>query len=52
MFTEQIMKLLKKFNRTDALILCNKIHEAEKNGYELTRQEDMLWEKLCFMIES
>jgi hypothetical protein len=39
------------FDLSKALTLSDKLHDAEKDGYEVSEEEDGLWEELTEQIE-
>lgn len=44
--------MLENYDRKGALKLCDRLHAAEENDYELTDEEDTLWGQLTDRIES
>ncbi len=41
----------RQFDREKALALSTELQEAEAKGYELSRREEALWERLTARIE-
>lgn len=51
-FRDELQAALDRFDIKRAEALCDKLHEAEQNGYEITTTEDRLWTRLVKCIES
>lgn len=50
-FKERLKKALEDFDINAAEFISTEIHEAEAAGYEVTAEEDALWERLTKCIE-
>jgi hypothetical protein len=51
-FKDKLKEALEKFEVQRAEQIGDEIHEAELIGYELTAQEEKLWERLTACIQS
>ncbi len=51
-FLTRLIEQMDNFKFHETLKLSDEIHEAESNGYELTRREDKYWLELTIMIEN
>ena len=50
-YKQRILNALEKFDVRQAEKLSDALHEAELAGYQLTKEEDQLWERLTRCIE-
>lgn len=51
-FRDELQSALDRFDIKRAEALCDKLNEAEENGYEITTTEDRLWTRLVKCMES
>lgn len=51
-FATELRFMLLHFNLEKAEALSVRIHEAEEQGYEISRKEDRLWIRLTEKIQS
>jgi hypothetical protein len=50
-YSKRLQGMLNNFHLGQALCLSDEIHEAESHGYEVSGNEDRLWERLTARIE-